>query len=110
MAETNSNDQQESTPQPDTAAVDPVTGATLEKPGERRKLKSTKLDRTLVELESAFDSWNSVVPAKSAASANLSSPGRSAPLVPSPEETEFRQRTKALLSQLREQLTDLSDE
>jgi hypothetical protein len=78
------------------------------RPPERRKIKSIKLDRTLAELENAFDSWNSVVPGKKPPRQAIA-PGEPAPLVPSPEEMEFKQRTKTLLSQLREQLSELSD-
>ena len=89
------------------SAVPPAGATANEHRGpDRRRLKSTKLDRTLVELENAFDSWNAVVPGALA----RATPGETAPLKPSPEETAFKQRTKQLLHQLREQLSELSDD
>ncbi|GEM_PF-4422953 len=77
--------------------------------GGKKPLKSKKLDRTLEELECAFAAWDSItdqVPLKAppelqkkAESAN----GKS-------QEQEFRAKTRKLLSQLRDQLADLSDD
>lgn len=88
-------------PSPPAHISPPVSEPESEKPAERKKLKSTKLDRTLVELENAFDSWNAEAPAKMA---------QPAPPAPSPGEREFKQRTRELLSQLREQLADFSND
>lgn len=76
------------------------------------RLQSSKLNRTLEELESAFNQWESLglenpddadktdAPAKTAASGKDGDTSTS-------EEAEFKKKTRKLLLELRRQLTEL---
>lgn len=60
------------------------------------------LDRTLSELESALNDWDSLSSSTpTAAPSSVAAPGKPA------EETDFKKRTKHLLDELRRQLADL---
>lgn len=84
------------------------------KPGAKGPMKSRQLDHTLRELESAFSDWESLNTGKA-----LSGPDAPAGAIArdlaaatpaaDPTEEEFRKKTKKLLMQLREQLSDLMD-
>ena len=80
--------------------------------GNRGKtpLTSQKLGRTLKELESAFNEWESLGAAGD--SGDSSAGASNAKPAAAPAETgnvEFRVKTKKLLSQLREQLDELNE-
>ena len=71
--------------------------------GQKMPLRSTKLDRTLHDLESALSEWTSLGTRTAATSA----PTKEAKAAPSDE--DFRKKTKKLLAALREQLAELED-
>jgi len=77
--------------------------------GNRGKtpLTSQKLGRTLKELESAFNEWESL---GTIADTSGEPPVNAATPAPTePGNVEFRVKTKKLLSQLREQLDELNE-
>jgi len=66
-------------------------------------LASQKLDRTLKELESAFNDWEAL------GLATLEKVDTAAAEPPETGDKEFRTKTKKLLNQLREQLSELGE-
>ena len=77
--------------------------------GGKKPLKSKKLDRTLEELECAFAAWDSITdqaPLKVRPEFQKKPEGVNA----KSQEQEFKAKTRKLLSQLRDQLADLSDD
>lgn len=82
---------------------------------KRRQLKSQKLDRTLAELECAFADWESLG-TEGTGTENTASRIATSTKAPAtgPDDSgigteEFRKKTKKLLNQLREQLSELND-
>lgn len=73
----------------------------------RKHLKSKKLDRTLQELETAFADWENLNSAK--ARQDAIEEDRRKAVEKNSNEDEFRKKTKKLLNQLRQQLTELND-
>jgi hypothetical protein len=77
--------------------------------------KSQKLDRTLQELESAFLDWEALgtIKAPENSPSDSSQANSSGPLLSgastSENDLEFAKKTKKLLIQLREQLSELND-
>lgn len=84
----------------------PSTRAPLQSPlrsQPKSPIRSQQLDRTLLELESAFNDWECLSSVKSglATENELKATGSQR------SEEEFRQKTKKLLNQLRRQLAEL---
>jgi hypothetical protein len=76
---------------------------------QKTPAKSQKLNRTLRELESAFNDWESLgLPPPEGLVAQPTPPVATSSGSSSDE--EFRKKTKKLLSQLREQLHELNEE
>jgi len=84
--------------------------------GARTPMKSQKLDRTLKELESAFTDWEAInsvsakATGKATAKSSTSHEKKGCEAIKlSQTEKEFREKTKKLLNQLRQQLAELND-
>ena len=78
--------------------------------GGKKPLKSKKLDRTLEELECAFAAWDSITDQAPLKARPELQKRQSENANAKSQEQEFRAKTKKLLSQLRDQLADLSDD
>lgn len=81
---------------------DKMTDKTADKSG-RGRMKSQKLDRTLQELEAAFGDWETLSSAALKSAARSEKPAKEL----TQSEKEFKKKTKKLLVQLRQQLSEL---
>lgn len=74
--------------------------------GSKKTLKSNKLDRAIEELESAFSDWENL---NAAPAPEVTEEERRKAKTSSENEEEFRKKTRKLLSQLMQQLSELND-
>ena len=78
---------------------------------EAGKRSTSNLDRTLMDLESAFADWESLSTAKPRAATDSlprKAASSAAKAAPTPQDEELRKKTKKLLKELRRQLSDLT--